>query len=109
MALASPVLADTTQARCDVFPKGEDKASSSGLCSFSQRQGYVSIELKGGQRIELKPDANKPNTYVDAKGKPARREILEANRGQVYRLASQSIFVFWDPAPYKTATPHTNH
>jgi hypothetical protein len=107
--LASPVLADTTQARCDVYPKGDDKATSSGLCSFSQRQGYVSIELKGGQRIELKPDAVKPNTYVDAKGKPARREILEANRGQVYRLASQSIFLFWDPAPYKAAPPHTNH
>jgi hypothetical protein len=93
------------QARCDVFPAGEDKATSSGLCSFSQRQGFVSIQLKGGERIELKPNESTPNAYFDGRGEPARREILEANRGQVYRLENQSIFVFWDPAPYgKEAT-----
>lgn len=96
----APALADTVQARCDVFPAGDDKATSSGLCSFSQRQGFVSIQLKGGQRIELKPNASTPNAYFDGRGEPARREILEGNRGQVYRLENQSIFVFWDPAPY---------
>ncbi|MCP9785777.1 hypothetical protein KBZ04_05905, partial [Cyanobium sp. N5-Cardenillas] len=97
---AAPALADTVQARCDVFPAGDDKATSSGLCTFSQRQGFVSIQLKGGQRIELKPNESTPNAYFDQQGEPARREILDANRGQVYRLANQSIFVFWDPAPY---------
>ncbi|MBM5823555.1 MAG: hypothetical protein FJ082_14205 [Cyanobacteria bacterium K_Offshore_surface_m2_011] len=97
---AAPALADTVQARCDVFPAGDDKATSSGLCTFSQRQGFVSIQLKGGQRIELKPNASTPDAFVDQRGKPVRREILEGNRGQVYRLAKQSIFVFWDPAPY---------
>lgn len=96
----APALADTVQARCDVFPAGEDKATSSGLCTFSQRQGFVSIQLKGGQRVELKPNESTPNAYFDGRGEPARREILDANRGQVYRLEKQSIFVFWDPAPY---------
>jgi len=96
----APVLADTVQARCDVFPAGDDKATSSGLCTFSQRQGFVSIQLKGGQRIELKPNESTPNAYFDGRGEPAKREILDANRGQVYRLENQSIFVFWDPAPY---------
>ncbi|AFY29148.1 hypothetical protein [Cyanobium gracile] len=105
---AAPALADTVQARCDVFPAGEDKATSSGLCSFSQRQGFVSIQLMGGERIELKPNESTPNAYFDGRGEPARREILEANRGQVYRLENQSIFVFWDPAPYgKEATGST--
>ena len=97
---AAPALADTVQARCDVFPAGEDKATSSGLCTFSQRQGFVAIQLKGGQRIELKPNESTPNAYFDGRGEPARREILGGNRGQVYRLENQSIFVFWDPAPY---------
>lgn len=97
---AAPALADTVQARCDVFPAGDDKATSSGLCTFSQRQGFVSIQLKGGQRIELKPNESTPNAYFDGRGEPAKREILDANRGQVYRLEKQSIFVFWDPAPY---------
>ncbi|MCP9834147.1 MULTISPECIES: hypothetical protein [unclassified Cyanobium] len=100
VVVVAPALADTVQARCDVFPAGEDKATSSGLCTFSQRQGYVSIQLKGGQRIELKPNESTPNAYVDGRGEPARREMLDANRGQVYRLENQSIFVFWDPAPY---------
>lgn len=95
-----PALADTVQARCDVFPAGEDKAVSSGLCTFSQRQGFVRIQLKGGQSVELKPNDSTPNAYLDERGEPAKREILEGGRGQVYRLEKQSIFVFWDPAPY---------
>jgi len=100
VVVTAPALADTVQARCDVFPAGEDKATSSDLCTFSQRQGFVSIQLKGGQRVELKPNESTPNAYFDGRGEPARREILDANRGQVYRLEKQSIFVFWDPAPY---------
>lgn len=100
VAVASPSLADTVDARCDVFPAGDDKATSSGLCTFSQRQGFVSIQLKNGKRIQLKPNEATPNAFFDDQGEPAKREILEANRGQVYRLATQSIFVFWDTAPY---------
>lgn len=100
VVVASPVLADTVDARCDVFPAGDDKATSSGLCTFSQRQGFVSIQLKNGQRIELKPNESTPNAFFDERGEPAKREMLEANRGQVYRLEKQSIFVFWDTAPY---------
>ncbi|MCT0198679.1 hypothetical protein KQ313_03135 [Synechococcus sp. CS-1325] len=100
VAVASPALADTVDARCDVFPAGDDKATSSGLCTFSQRQGFVSIQLKGGQMIELKPNESTPNAFFDERGEPAKREMLEANRGQVYRLEKQSIFVFWDTAPY---------
>lgn len=103
VAWVSPVRADTVDARCDVFPRGEDKATSSGLCTFSQRQGFVSIQLKDGTRYELRPSASYANTYLDGQGRPASVEILELNRGQVYRLANQSVFVFWDPAPYQKA------
>jgi hypothetical protein len=105
LALAPQVLADTVQARCDVFPAGEDRATSTGLCSFSQRQGFVSIRLQNGRTIELRPNESKANAFFDAKGAPARREILGDQRGQVYRLATQSIFVFWDPAPYAKTAP----
>ena len=30
-----PMYADTVQARCDVYPKGEDRATSSGLHVFT--------------------------------------------------------------------------
>lgn len=103
LAVVAPARADTVQARCDVFPRGDDRATSSGLCRFSQRQGFVSIELSNGRRYELKPNEAVADGYLDAQGRPARVEILEANRGQVYRLAEQSIFVFWDPAPFAKA------
>lgn len=105
LAATSPVLADTVDARCDVFPAGEDKATSSGLCTFSQRQGFISIRLKGGQSIELKPNESTPNAFFDERGEPARREILDGKRGHVYRLEKQSIFVFWDTAPYTKGAP----
>jgi hypothetical protein len=104
VVVTSPAMADTVDARCDVFPAGDDKATSSGLCTFSQRQGFVSIQLKNGQRIELKPNESTPNAFFDERGEPAKREMLEGNRGQVYRLEKQSIFVFWDTAPYSKGT-----
>ena len=100
VAVGSPSLADSVDARCDVVPAGDDKATSSGLCTFSQRQGFVGIQLKNGTRIELRPNEATPNAFFDSQGEPAKREILEAYRGHVYRLATQSIFVFWDPAPF---------
>jgi len=98
--VATPAFADSVEARCDVFPVGEDRAKSSGLCTFSQRQGFVTIRLQGGKTIELTPNPSTPDAYFDQRGEPVKREILEGNRGQVYRLEKKSIFVFWDPAPY---------
>jgi hypothetical protein len=96
----SPVFADTVQARCDVYPKGEDRAKSSGLCTFSQRQGFVGIELKNGKRFDLSPNEQQADAYTDQNGRPVTRELLEGNRGQVYRFKEKSIFVYWDTAPY---------
>ncbi|HAN73056.1 MAG TPA: hypothetical protein DCQ51_12640 [Planktothrix sp. UBA8407] len=92
--------ADTVKARCDVYPKGEDQASSSGLCTFSQRQGAVGIQLKDGKRYDLRPVGDKPGNYVDQNGQAAYRQAGLDNKGQIYRLADESIYVYWDTAPY---------
>ncbi len=92
--------ADTVDARCDVFPKGDDKATFSGLCSFSQRQGYITIDLKNGTTYELSPSGDKPGNYVDKDGKPAYRESGLGKLGQIYRLSKQSLYVYWDTAPF---------
>ena len=75
VAVGSPSLADTVDARCDVVPAGDDKATSSGLCSFSQRQGFVGIQLKNGTRIELRPNEATPNAFFDAQGEPAKSSL----------------------------------
>lgn len=98
--MTTTVKADTIEARCDVYPKGEDRATSSGLCTFSQRQGAVSIQLKNGQRYDLRPIGDKPGNYKDQNGRPAYRQSGLGDNGQIYRLAYESIYVYWDTAPY---------
>lgn len=97
------VKADTVQARCDVYPKGEDRATSSGPCTFSQRQGVVGIQLENGQRYDLIPEGDQPGNYLDPNGQAAYREGGLGDAGQIYRLATESIFVYWDAAPYETS------
>jgi len=92
--------ADTVQARCDVYPKGQDRAKSSGLCTFSQRQGVVGIQLQNGKRYDLVPVGNQPGNYRDQNGRAAYRQSGLGDKGQIYRLATESIYVYWDPAPY---------
>ena len=99
--------ADTVDARCDVYPKGSDRATSSGLCTFSQRQGFVGIQLANGQRYDLQPVGDKPGNYQDQNGKPAYRQSGLGDKGQIYRLAKISIYVYWDTAPYTPKTPPT--
>uniref|UniRef100_B8HZH8 Uncharacterized protein n=1 Tax=Cyanothece sp. (strain PCC 7425 / ATCC 29141) TaxID=395961 RepID=B8HZH8_CYAP4 len=93
------VYADTVTARCDVYPKGEDRATSSGLCTFSQRQGVIGIQLKNGKRYDLVP-ANQPNHYRDQNGRAAYQQSGLGDKGQIFRLVNESIYVYWDTAPY---------
>ncbi|MGI0485807.1 hypothetical protein ACN4EK_10245 [Pantanalinema rosaneae CENA516] len=88
--------ADTVKARCDVYPKGSDRATSSGSCTFSQRQGAVGIQLQNGKRYDLRPVGNQPGNYRDQNGRAAYRQAGLGDKGQIYRLANESIFVYWD-------------
>lgn len=100
LSLAVSAKADTVQARCDVYPKGQDRAKSSGLCTFSQRQGAVGIQLQNGKRYDLVPVGNNPGNYRDQNGKAAYRQSGLGDKGQIFRLTTESIYVYWDPAPY---------
>ncbi len=100
LGIGISVRADTVQARCDIYPKGEDRATSSGPCTFSQRQGIVGIQLQNGQRYDLTPNDDQPGRYLDPNGETAYLEDGLGDAGQIYRLATESIYVYWDPAPY---------
>jgi hypothetical protein len=96
--LATGARADTVEARCDIYPKGSDKASAMLACSFSQRQGYVRIRRSDGVEHELRPVGNSPGRYVDAQGRTALRQHGLGKAGQIYRLADESVYVYWDTA-----------
>ncbi len=98
LGFAGIAQANTVQARCVVYPKGSDRAKSSGSCTFSQRQGFVSIQLQNGKRYELSPFGNQPGNYRDQNGKAAYRQAGLGDQGQIYRLVNESIFVYWTNA-----------
>ncbi len=95
---AGPAKADTTQARCDIYAKGSDRAAAVIPCSFSQRQGHVSIDRSDGVRHELSPAGSKAGSYLDEKGRPAYRKSGLGKRGLIFQLADQSVYVYWDTA-----------
>jgi hypothetical protein len=97
LLLCSAARADTVTARCDIYPKRSDTASKVVACNFSQRQGHVAIDRADGVRHELSPQGAAGN-YIDENGRKAIRSKGPGSKGQIYRLAKESIFVYWDTA-----------
>jgi len=64
---ASPANADSNEAHCQIQKDGETKHGPSGPCTFSQRQGYIDLDLRNGDTFSLSP-ANQPNHFKDQKG-----------------------------------------
>ncbi len=109
----APAWADTTEARCDVYPRGEDHTDNSGPCVFSQRQGYITITRQDGVRHELAPQGDQPGNFLDQQGRAVYRQSGLGSAGQIYRFADESVYVYWQTmasagqdnatSPYSTA------
>ncbi len=93
---AGQVLADWTDARCDIYPKGEDQASAMVPCTFSQRQGAVTITLEGGTVYDLRPVGDEPGNYEDQDGEAAYRNSGLGDQGLIFRMAEESVYVYWN-------------
>ncbi len=112
VATVLPVKADTVPAHCDIYAPGEDYASKSTPCTFSQRQGYIGIERADGVRYEFSPAGEIPGSYTDQNGKPVTREDGLGDAGLIFRMSNGSVFVYWDhdsfggqkPSPGAAAT-----
>ena len=60
--------ADSIDATCEVRKEGDKQKGKSGPCTFSQRQGYISIDRKNGDTISLSPSGG-AGQYRDQHGK----------------------------------------
>lgn len=89
--------ADTVNARCDIYPKGSDSVAKVVGCTYSQRQGQVAIDRADGVRHELSP-RGAAGHYIDENGQKAIRRKGLGSKGQIFRLAKESVFVYWDTA-----------
>lgn len=99
--------ADAVRAGCDIYLKSQDRPAAVIPCSFSQYRWDVYIDHSDGARHDLTPVGDKPGHYVDEKGRPAYRPSGLGDRGQLYRPADQTLYVYWDTAglPNANGTP----
>ncbi len=89
------VLADSTAARCESKPSNPTEATTSMLCTFSQRQGYISIQMANGRRIELAPVGDRPGNFVDTDGRPVYRQKGLGAEGLIFKLPEEVLQVLW--------------
>lgn len=86
----TPAPADTADALCEVRKDGETKQGRSGACDFSQRQGYIRMDLRNGETWDLTP-TNRADEFRDQKGNKVKRSF--EGDAQVYKWEHKKIFV----------------
>jgi hypothetical protein len=89
-------VADSTDARCDIYPKGEDQASKMISCAFSQRQGYVTITRDDGVTHDLSPAGDTAGNFEDQDGRSVFRQSGLGDQGLIFRFPDESIYVYWN-------------
>ena len=95
----SPVRADSFDASCEVRKDGDKQKGKSGPCSFSQRQGYIDIDLKNGDTISLSPAGN-AGRYKDQHGNKVTRSSAGATGMSLRWDNGKHINVTWGGGSY---------
>ncbi len=103
LAWAASSAADSTAARCDIYPAGEDHTDKMIHCTFSQRQGYITISREDGVTHDLSPVGDGPGNFRDQDGRDVIRENGLGDQGLIFRFPDQSVFVYWSTAALETA------
>jgi hypothetical protein len=98
LAWSAAAAADTTEARCDVYPAGSDHGARPQHCTFSQRQGYIRIERADGVSHELSPTGEAPGNFRDQDGRTVYRQRGLGDEGLIFRLPDESVYVYWSTA-----------
>ncbi len=91
-------LADSADAACAIYARGEDHTDVLIPCTFSQRQGYVTIRRSDGRVHDLSPAGDNPGNFTDQDGQPVYRQSDLGDQGLIFRLPAESIYVYWNTA-----------
>jgi hypothetical protein len=102
-ACSLPSAADSTQARCEIYPKGSDKLETMVPCTFGQRQGYITITREDGITYDLSPVGDTPGNFRDQDGHAVYRQSGLGEAGLIFRFPTESVFVYWDNAASEPA------
>ena len=89
--------ADTVAAHCDIYAPGDSYPSLSHNCTFSQRQGFVGVQLDSGRRYDFSPVGDQPGNFVDENGSAVYRQAGLGTDGQIFQLPDGAkLYVYWD-------------
>ncbi|QUJ70553.1 hypothetical protein KDD30_18580 (plasmid) [Photobacterium sp. GJ3] len=91
-----PVFAETTDARCDIYPRGAKQPIGQYLCVLSEYHGYVSIRRGDGVQYDFHPSRNQPGKYRDGQNRPVSLRGDLGKKGVIFELTHESIYVYWD-------------
>ena len=105
---SSTLAADSVDARCDIYPKGEDHTDIMIPCGFSQRQGYITITRSDGVTHDLAPFGDKPGNFRDQKNRTVFRVKGLGDQGQIFRFPDESVYVYWSTAGLEPQSADNN-
>ena len=88
-------IADSTSALCEIETKAAEAEIQRLPCTFSQRQGYVSIGVDDKDAYTLSPWGDAPGNYLDADSQPVYRQAGLGSAGLIFRFPDRVIRVMW--------------
>jgi hypothetical protein len=95
-AWTASVAADSADAVCDIYPKGEDHTDVMIPCTFGQRQGYILITRSDGVTHDLSPVGDTPGDFTDQQGRKVYRQSGLGDQGLIFRFPDESVYVYWN-------------
>jgi hypothetical protein len=101
-------LADWIDARCDIYPKGEDHTDVMIPCTFGQRQGYITITRDDGVMHDLSPVGDDPGNFRDQDGRTVYRQSGLGDQGLIFRFPDESVYVYWNTDALKPQADEDN-
>ncbi len=101
-------MADSADARCDIYPAGSDHTDKMISCTFSQRQGYVTITREDGVTHDLSPVGDAPGNFRDQDGRPVYRQSGLGDQGLIFRFEDESVYVYWNTAALEPQADEDN-
>ncbi|HKJ18001.1 MAG TPA: hypothetical protein VJ984_11660, partial [Xanthomonadales bacterium] len=88
--------ADSTEAACNIYPAGQDHGDRLIPCTFSQRQGYITIRRSDDVTHDLSPVGDTPGNFEDQDGRRVYQQSGLGDQGLIFRFPDESVYVYWN-------------
>jgi len=98
LAISLPAQADSRRAYCKYFENGASQAKVSMPCTFSMRQGFVTITWDDGVSDYFRPIPNRSFVYTDERGglvyQQRGEEDPNGESARIFKMENGSIYIW---------------